>query len=111
MINLILRKDFNCAQVTVGQSNPKWGPTDEASILFGVAGDRGHIVGGFSHNRRAMIFTNSRPWGGVPGASTFGNNYLRSEEHTSELQSLIRNSYAVFCLKKKKKNHTKHNDA
>src|SRR3546814_5985333 len=26
---------------------------------------------------------------------------LRSEEHTSELQSLIRNSYAVFCLKKK----------
>src|SRR3546814_5433948 len=31
----------------------------------------------------------------------------RSEEHTSELQSLMRISYAVFCLKKKKKqNHT-----
>src|SRR3546814_1646977 len=28
----------------------------------------------------------------------------RSEEHTSELQSLMRISYAVFCLKKKKKN-------
>src|SRR3546814_6468219 len=28
---------------------------------------------------------------------------LRSEEHTSELQSLMRTSYAVFCLKKKKK--------
>src|SRR3546814_10748793 len=28
---------------------------------------------------------------------------VRSEEHTSELQSLMRNSYAVFCLKKKKK--------
>src|SRR3546814_8085368 len=27
---------------------------------------------------------------------------LRSEEHTSELQSLMRSSYAVFCLKKKK---------
>src|SRR3546814_10669494 len=27
---------------------------------------------------------------------------LRSEEHTSELQSLMRNSYAVYCLKKKK---------
>src|SRR3546814_9024497 len=27
---------------------------------------------------------------------------LRSEEHTSELQSLMRNSYAVFCLKNKK---------
>src|SRR3546814_3379642 len=29
---------------------------------------------------------------------------LRSEEHTSELQSLMRISYAVFCLKKKKSN-------
>src|SRR3546814_6685977 len=29
----------------------------------------------------------------------------RSEEHTSELQSLIRISYAVFCMKKKKSNH------
>src|SRR3546814_1613365 len=28
---------------------------------------------------------------------------MRSEEHTSELQSLMRNSYAVFCLQKKKK--------
>src|SRR3546814_7578692 len=28
--------------------------------------------------------------------------FRRSEEHTSELQSLMRNSYAVFCLKKKK---------
>src|SRR3546814_2963129 len=31
----------------------------------------------------------------------------RSEEHTSELQSLMRISYAVFCLKKKKTQHTK----
>src|SRR3546814_2114464 len=30
----------------------------------------------------------------------------RSEEHTSELQSLMRISYAVFCLKKKKTKHT-----
>src|SRR3546814_3473082 len=30
---------------------------------------------------------------------------LRSEEHTSELQSLMRNSYAVFCLKKKTKDN------
>src|SRR3546814_4293755 len=32
----------------------------------------------------------------------------RSEEHTSELQSLMRISYAVFCLKKKKSNKIKH---
>src|SRR3546814_8459628 len=33
----------------------------------------------------------------------------RSEEHTSELQSLMRISYAVFCLKKKKRHITKKN--
>src|SRR3546814_1986934 len=33
----------------------------------------------------------------------------RSEEHTSELQSLMRISYAVFCLKKKTKKYTLHN--
>src|SRR3546814_4228838 len=32
----------------------------------------------------------------------------RSEEHTSELQSLMRISYAVFCLKKKKKQRRQH---
>src|SRR3546814_10490875 len=31
-------------------------------------------------------------------------HFFRSEEHTSELQSLMRISYAVFCLKKKKNN-------
>src|SRR3546814_6651937 len=34
---------------------------------------------------------------------------LRSEEHTSELQSLMRISYAVFCLKKKKNNKIQNN--
>src|SRR3546814_10433783 len=35
---------------------------------------------------------------------------VRSEEHTSELQSLMRISYAVFCLKKKKDTQCTHND-
>src|SRR3546814_3707056 len=35
-------------------------------------------------------------------------NQQRSEEHTSELQSLMRISYAVFCLKKKKQKHTRY---
>src|SRR3546814_2153107 len=39
--------------------------------------------------------------------SSFYN--LRSEEHTSELQSLMRISYAVFCLKKKTKRTAHHN--
>src|SRR3546814_8973008 len=42
-----------------------------------------------------------RPGGGI-SARTFPCLPARSEEHTSELQSLMRISYAVFCLKKKK---------
>src|SRR3546814_6773641 len=47
----------------------------------------------------------------LDGGARIGNeaairplDQLRSEEHTSELQSLMRISYAVFCLKKKKHN-------
>src|SRR3546814_6787613 len=39
--------------------------------------------------------------GPVTAGVTFFTGPNRSEEHTSELQSLMRNSYAVFCLKKK----------
>src|SRR3546814_7279183 len=39
----------------------------------------------------------------VRATGQFVTNFPRSEEHTSELQSLMRTSYAVFCLKKKKK--------
>src|SRR3546814_5516186 len=38
------------------------------------------------------------------------NPDVRSEEHTSELQSLMRISYAVFCLKKKKINRNQHSN-
>src|SRR3546814_5644747 len=39
--------------------------------------------------------------------ATLGS-YVRSEEHTSELQSLMRQSYAVFCLKQKKQKNNQH---
>src|SRR3546814_1078129 len=42
--------------------------------------------------RRLLFLHNFDEWGDI----------FRSEEHTSELQSLMRISYAVFCLKKKK---------
>src|SRR3546814_2609444 len=56
----------------------------------------------------------SRAWGFIQEGRVSNLNQaryddeaeLRSEEHTSELQSLMRISYAVFCLKKKKKRHT-----
>src|SRR3546814_7058435 len=45
-------------------------------------------------------------WGCIPTKALLRTSeiyhYMRSEEHTSELQSLMRISYAVFCLKKKK---------
>src|SRR3546814_8407150 len=48
--------------------------------------------------RPHLVHAPSGPAGGLEGA-----RLMRSEEHTSELQSLMRISYAVFCLKKKKK--------
>src|SRR3546814_3036257 len=43
-----------------------------------------------------------------PNPSRKREGRIRSEEHTSELQSLMRISYAVFCLKKKKQLHNNH---
>src|SRR3546814_2515702 len=58
----------------------------------------------------AMLMTFSAAWGirvrialanGDGTAADATARHSRSEEHTSELQSLMRSSYAVFCLKKK----------
>src|SRR3546814_1034566 len=53
--------------------------------------------------------------GGSDKTAGIAGRRLRSEEHTSELQSLMRISYAVFCLKKKKiypqkQTHQKHKE-
>src|SRR3546814_1480797 len=67
--------------------------------------DAGHptelaFVGGINLNSRSMV----EP--GHAGAWQTHDAYAeRSEEHTSELQSLMRNSYAVFCLKTKHPTH------
>src|SRR3546814_9658282 len=72
---------------TILHPNPRWGSTDR-----GLISDRGSIA-------RTMI--SERLGTSLPiGAARL----TRSEEHTSELQSLMRISYAVFCLKKQKKN-------
>src|SRR3546814_2764311 len=52
--------------------------------------------------RRAVISASFQPRGSSrPEKPETTRGLPRSEEHTPELQSLIRNSYAVFCLKKK----------
>src|SRR3546814_1348412 len=63
----------------------------------------GGVHGGYSYRQAPTNFLK----GGDPscGARTFARSGdIRSEEHTSELQSLMRISYAVFCLNKKNNN-------
>src|SRR3546814_6918242 len=51
----------------------------------------------------ARVFESQNPLGRVGAHLELANlASFRSEEHTSELQSLMRTSYAVFCMKKKK---------
>src|SRR3546814_7611837 len=76
---------------------------DQQGILAQWRAQQEHAAaGGVGHGRsvtrgaRAVCPLSSPP---APG---------RSEEHTSELQSLMRISYAVFCLKKKKHTHTQY---
>src|SRR3546814_3705392 len=71
-----------------------------------VAGDTGIAHAGIGQPR--LRIRCSRPSTRLPPAdspaSTMRDGAKRSEEHTSELQSLMRISYAVFCLKKKRQN-------
>src|SRR3546814_4236319 len=78
-----------------------------------VAGLRNNVMGtlntvlaaeesGVGHFILVSTDTAVRPTN-VMGASKRICALIRSEEHTSELQSLMRSSYAVFCLKKKTK--------
>src|SRR3546814_2268739 len=61
-----------------------------------------HRVQPVQHRRRPLWVP---PVGGERAEM---GGFVRSEEHTSELQSLMRISYAVFCLKKKKQHNTRH---
>src|SRR3546814_10523676 len=66
-----------------------------------VAIDRRQLRPQWTQWRR--IFRIGLPPGGEFALMFVYMGVIRSEEHTSELQSLMRISYAVFCLKKKKK--------
>src|SRR3546814_9192583 len=101
VINFQLRKNFSGIELDAQQ-----GITDEgdganfnisATVGTNFADGRGNIVLSASYLDRKDIFPQT--------SRKFFREYqpLRSEEHTSELQSLMRISYAVFCLKKKNK--------
>src|SRR3546814_2872907 len=55
------------------------------------------VLGGLAEFERELIVTRT---GEGRARAVARGQHMRSEEHTSELQSLMRSSYAVFCLKK-----------
>src|SRR3546814_2248228 len=68
------------------------------ALLFDTAGVSPGIPGHLHWNGTENTL-------GIDASATGALQVGRSEEHTSELQSLMRNSYAVFCLKKKNSNN------
>src|SRR3546814_1888997 len=94
-----LRRELDCGSEFVQQ------PSCRPGLVERTKPHRGPVLSDF----RAPPFFSYRTYHSfcirkIANFSSFGAN--RSEEHTSELQSLMRISYAVFCLKKKKKTHT-----
>src|SRR3546814_10426107 len=75
------------------------------SFIDAERGSRLAAVGENLHERAAgflvvRVEQQKLPRDGGTALALAGGQRARSEEHTSELQSLMRNSYAVFCLKK-----------
>src|SRR3546814_3463869 len=89
---------------------PRWSP-DGKYILYSMAAAGNTDIYRVSANGgRSERLTNS-PGIDVGGSySPDGRQIVRSEEHTSELQSLMRISYAVFCLKKNNNTYTNNKD-
>src|SRR3546814_7114685 len=80
-----------------GQHQAKRGMHRAAHADHGAGGDHGHHGEG-KESEQCVIHAV------LSGRRRRRRGVRRSEEHTSELQSLMRISYAVFCLKKKKEN-------
>src|SRR3546814_4811271 len=74
------------------------------SVVEGMQFDRGYLSPYFINNAQSQQVELENPLILITDKKISNIRELlpiRSEEHTSELQSLMRNSYAVFCLKKK----------
>src|SRR3546814_6876313 len=79
---------------------------DGIDVDMGFGEEPGQVAGEMMHRRLAggigIIFDRRRGQAVDRTDVDDPRRIIRSEEHTSELQSLMRISYAVFCLKKKK---------
>ncbi len=76
VVNVILRKDFNGAEIRygIGQTAVKGGDTAEFSATFGTSGERGSLIAGVSSTERGMVYTRDQI-GYEQGVSGYGNNY------------------------------------
>src|SRR3546814_7926618 len=91
-------------RVALGGAQARYGVAPDLSTFGKIIGG-GMPVGAYGGSRELM--QQIAPSGPIYQAGTLSGNPVamaRSEEHTSELQSLMRISYAVFCLNKKKNN-------
>src|SRR3546814_8350548 len=94
------RTDTLFPYTTLFRSSRRRGATRRARSFAGEASGALRVERhGFSQERSLV---QEPPWFRHVGRNRACARYARSEEHTSELQSLMRISYAVFCLKKKK---------
>src|SRR3546814_4977047 len=71
-----------------------------------TVGDHDAVGSGFEQGAEVCFAARPRRGGSLLHAGRQSDSPVRSEEHTSELQSLMRISYAVFCLKKKHEQYT-----
>src|SRR3546814_5425393 len=76
---------------------------DVATIAAGQNLPLGTVLGRNASDGKHYAIDPAATDGTEDAIGVLANAIDRSEEHTSELQSLMRISYAVFCLKKKKK--------
>src|SRR3546814_4627720 len=95
--------------LTNGQSSvlpPRCAPSQQTLVYMSYAGNRPRIYVDNIGTGSQKLVANLPNMTFAPRFSPDGRHVIfsmaRSEEHTSELQSLMRISYAVFCLKKKK---------
>src|SRR3546814_1408345 len=108
----LLRRALPCALVLAsfafpGSAGAQTFPDQPLHILVGASPGGGTdilartLADKFTTGLKQTVVVENRP--GASNTIAAGMAARRSEEHTSELQSLMRISYAVFCLKKKNK--------
>src|SRR3546814_4129491 len=97
----LIASELRDTQALLGDVLPKWGAArDELARTQVRAPVSGTVVGLGVHTVGGVIAAGQTLMDIVPrhSAVVIEARFSRSEEHTSELQSLMRNSYAVFCL-------------